>query len=77
MNLCMLTGQDRLSLEHLELTHSLESYIDCLTRFVNAYQGDHDQLKEKITNHFTKLLQANHFPSKKLRRMYRKIKSFF
>jgi hypothetical protein len=65
MNIWDLIRQDGLSLEHLELTHSLESYIDCLTQFVTAYQGDHNQLEEKITNHFTKLLQANHFPSKK------------
>jgi len=60
-----LVDRDHLTLEHLEMTTSLETYISYLIQLVRDYQGDHNQLEEKIQIQLDKLLKENHFRSKK------------
>jgi len=66
-DLIALIGQQQLTLQHLELAASLETYISYLTQFIICHQEEDDQLTDKITNHLDKLLRESHFPSKKLR----------
>lgn len=59
-----LVGQDHLTLEHLELADSLETYISYLTQLMIGHPGDENQLEEKIQAQIDKLFRENHFPSK-------------
>jgi hypothetical protein len=60
-----LVGRDNLTLEHLALAASLETYISYLTQLVMAHKGDYNELAEKIHIQLDKLLRENHFLSKK------------
>lgn len=59
-----LIGPKNLTLEHLELSSSLEMYINYLTKLMIAYEGDDSELEAKIQVRLNKLLLENHFPSK-------------
>ncbi|CAF4183121.1 unnamed protein product [Rotaria sordida] len=43
-----LIGQDQLTLEHLDVAASLETYISYLTQLVIAHPKDDSQLEERI-----------------------------
>ncbi|UJR16715.1 hypothetical protein I4U23_003615, partial [Adineta vaga] len=60
-SLYTLVGKDHLTLEHLELAATLETYISYLTQFLLAYQGDYNELQEKIGVQLDKLLQQKRF----------------
>ncbi|CAF3907546.1 unnamed protein product, partial [Rotaria sp. Silwood2] len=59
-----LIDRDHLKLEHLEVAASLETYITYLTQLLIAYQGDNNELEEKIQTQLDKLLKENHFTIK-------------
>jgi hypothetical protein len=61
-----LVGNDNLTLEHLQMATSLETYISYLTQFIIAHQEDYTSLEEKIQIQLNKLLGENHFRSKQL-----------
>jgi hypothetical protein len=65
VTLYTLVGQDHLTLEHLELAASLETYISYLTQLVIAHQGEDNQLEEKIQIQLSKLFRENRLRSKK------------
>jgi hypothetical protein len=60
-----LVGPEHLTLEHLKLAASLETYISYLTQLMISNQVDDKQLDEKIQIQLDKLLKENHFPSTK------------
>jgi hypothetical protein len=59
-----LVGEHHLTLEHLELTTSLETYIKYLTQLVIAHQTDIKELEQKIEKQLDKLLKEKRFSSK-------------
>jgi hypothetical protein len=60
-----LVGENHLTLEHLELATSLETYVSYLIQLVIAYQGDVNELEQKIQRQLDKLLKEKRFRSKK------------
>ncbi|CAF3712950.1 unnamed protein product [Rotaria sp. Silwood1] len=60
-----LVDQDHLTLEHLEVAASFETYISYLTQLVIAHPEDDNQLEEKIQIQLDKLLKEKHFPTVK------------
>jgi two-component SAPR family response regulator len=73
-----LVGENHLTLEHLELATSLETYVSYLIQLVIAHQGDVNELEAKIQRQLDKLLKEKRFPSKKLNKYIRlELESFF
>ncbi|CAF1340065.1 unnamed protein product [Adineta steineri] len=56
-----LIDQNHLTLEHIELAASLETYISYLTQFVLSHQEDPNELHEKIQTQLDKLLSEKRF----------------
>ncbi|CAF4612278.1 unnamed protein product [Rotaria sp. Silwood2] len=61
MALYKLINRDHLTLEHLEVAASFETYTSYLTQFVIAHQKDGNELQENIQIQLNKLLKENHF----------------
>jgi hypothetical protein len=66
-----LIGEQDLTLEHLELATSLETYVSYLTQLVIVHQGDAHELEERIQRQLDKLLKEKRFPSKELNKYIR------
>ncbi|CAF4502396.1 unnamed protein product, partial [Rotaria sp. Silwood2] len=68
MALYKLINRDHLTLEHLEVAASFETYTSYLTQFVIAHQKDGNELQENIQIQLNKLLKENHFSSYDVRK---------
>ncbi|CAF4433570.1 unnamed protein product, partial [Rotaria magnacalcarata] len=56
-----LAGHDHLTLEHLEVAASLETYISYLTQIVTTHPKNDNELDERIHLQLNKLLKQNRF----------------
>lgn len=59
-----LAGEQHLTVEHLELANSLETYISYLDQLMMVYQGNTNELEEKIQTQLNKLLKQKRFAVK-------------
>lgn len=56
-----LVGKQHLTLEHLELANSIETYISYLAQVLIGHQGDVNELERQIHDQLNKLFKENRF----------------
>ena len=59
-----LIGQNILTLKHLEMTRSLDTYVGYVAQLLTSHQNDSTQLEGEIQLQLDTLIPKNHFASK-------------